>query len=90
MSERLANMWPGAWAENCTDLVGMVDEAVAAGFVRCDRDSYQGRVGGIRFGGNPAEVLRVLLDAVVRGLHVALVKELEDLFLQRAKSPCPK
>jgi len=30
--QRLANMWPGMTADDCTDLVGLVDGAVAAGF----------------------------------------------------------
>ncbi len=30
--ERLANMWPGITADDCTDLAGLVDQAVAAGF----------------------------------------------------------
>src|SRR5215475_5826269 len=33
---------------------------------------------------HPAEVLRVLLDAVVHRLHVLLVEESQDVFLQRA------
>lgn len=31
-AERLANMWPGITAEECTDLAGLVDRAIAAGF----------------------------------------------------------
>jgi SAM-dependent methyltransferase len=31
-ADRLANMWPGTSAGDCTDLAGLVDEAVAAGF----------------------------------------------------------
>lgn len=31
-AERLAHMWPGATADDCTDLAGLVDLAVAAGF----------------------------------------------------------
>jgi hypothetical protein len=31
-ADRLANMWPGASADDCTDLAGLVDQAVAAGF----------------------------------------------------------
>jgi SAM-dependent methyltransferase len=30
--DRLQNMWPGTKEEDCTDLAGLVDEAVAAGF----------------------------------------------------------
>jgi len=30
--EQLANMWPGISADDCTDLVGLVDRATAAGF----------------------------------------------------------
>jgi SAM-dependent methyltransferase len=30
--ERLAHMWPGTTADECTDLAGLVDRAVAAGF----------------------------------------------------------
>lgn len=30
--ERLADMWPGATADDCTDLAGLMDLAVAAGF----------------------------------------------------------
>jgi SAM-dependent methyltransferase len=30
--QQLANMWPGISADDCTDLIGLVDEAVAAGF----------------------------------------------------------
>jgi SAM-dependent methyltransferase len=30
--ERLANMWPGITADDCTDLAGLADLAVAAGF----------------------------------------------------------
>lgn len=29
---QLANMWPGSSAEDCTDLAGLVDRAVVAGF----------------------------------------------------------
>jgi SAM-dependent methyltransferase len=31
-ADRLANMWPGASEEDCTDLAGLVDQAAAAGF----------------------------------------------------------
>lgn len=31
-AERLANMWPGSCADDCTDLAGLVDLATAAGF----------------------------------------------------------
>nr|WP_296071420.1 class I SAM-dependent methyltransferase [uncultured Actinoplanes sp.] len=31
-ADRLAGMWPGASADDCTDLAGLVDEAVTAGF----------------------------------------------------------
>ncbi|MGK5683505.1 SAM-dependent methyltransferase [Actinoplanes sp. URMC 104] len=31
-ADRLAHMWPGASPDDCTDLAGLVDEAVAAGF----------------------------------------------------------
>jgi SAM-dependent methyltransferase len=31
-AERLANMWPGASQDDCTDLAGLVDKAVTAGF----------------------------------------------------------
>ncbi len=31
-SEQLGNMWPGITADDCTDLVGIVDQATAAGF----------------------------------------------------------
>ncbi len=31
-SEQLANMWPGISADDCGDLAGLVDQAVAAGF----------------------------------------------------------
>jgi cyclopropane fatty-acyl-phospholipid synthase-like methyltransferase len=31
-AERLAHMWPGASEDDCTDLAGLVDQAVAAGF----------------------------------------------------------
>lgn len=30
--EQLANMWPGITADDCTDLAGLVDQAIAAGF----------------------------------------------------------
>ncbi|MEV4539470.1 methyltransferase [Asanoa sp. NPDC049518] len=31
-AERLARMWPGMTADDCTDLAGLVDQAIAAGF----------------------------------------------------------
>jgi SAM-dependent methyltransferase len=31
-AEQLGNMWPGITADDCTDLVGIVDQATAAGF----------------------------------------------------------
>ncbi|GAA1862250.1 class I SAM-dependent methyltransferase [Asanoa iriomotensis] len=31
-AERLARMWPGATADDCDDLAGLVDRAIAAGF----------------------------------------------------------
>jgi hypothetical protein len=30
--EQLANMWPGISADDCTDLPGLVDQAIASGF----------------------------------------------------------
>ena len=31
-TKRLANMWPGITADDCTDVAGLVDQAIAAGF----------------------------------------------------------